>query len=98
MTEKPIHAVDSPLSDNSAESIPHANWNLAMAEIFSTPSLQPRNKPSSRGGRAITSHRLLISEDILEAKRAKEDEKERKENEKGMRQERKSAQPKRSKK
>lgn len=69
-----------------------ADWNFAIAEIFSTPTPEPRN--ASRGrGRAITSHRLLTREDILEAKRQKAGEKKKKENEKKMRLEKKKSTP-----
>ena len=99
-----IFSIDSDVSEcvDTNNSSLNAEWNCAVEEIFSTPLLEPRGKAGR--GRAITSHRLLTSDSIIESKRQKQEEKERKENEKKMRQERrkstlgKGPQPKRGKK
>ncbi|KAK3097569.1 hypothetical protein FSP39_010972 [Pinctada imbricata] len=63
------------LSDLEGDIAPSMDWNSEVEALFAIPQAAGKKTTS----RAVTSHRILTSEDVLNEKRAKEAEKERKE-------------------
>lgn len=55
---------------DGAQSLPKANWNSTVDDIFGIPATEPRQSTQNR--QTISSHRLLTSSQIIEEKREKD--------------------------
>lgn len=64
--------------ETSSSAVLQADWDSAVTDIFAIPKLPPR-KGSEASSRAITSHRILTSEEIIAAKLKKQQDKANKE-------------------